>query len=404
MTKTASAGLHIWLPGAHAEAETDVSPMVSGILLKAGVFGLFITFIAFGDQFIGRVNIPYVLSWVGVITALVANYMAAMQEDAKKLLAYSSIGQMGYALFGIALLSHLGWLSALSLSIVHFVYKVILFLAVGGVVYRVKTRNMYQMGGLITRMPISFFTVLVSIIALSGIPPLAGFSGRWITYNAVIEKGWLLQGVVAGVAGLVAFLYLFRLIAAIFLGQLKDQHRKVKEAPFWIILPQVLLILVVMYLSFFPGSFLRPIGEILKDFKTEGALSWTGNSAVSQYGYWNGQAVMWVFMGLFAMNFVILFLSSRHNQKVKQFNIVYAAERPARPETTHFAYNMFAHYRKAVGFLEYPITTKFWNWIADFLHAVAGFFRRVYSGNGQTYLLQIIVFTVLCFLLTKGGF
>ncbi len=404
MTKMASAGLHIWLPGAHAEAETDVSPMVSGILLKAGVFGLLMTFIAFGEQAIGRVNIPYVLSWVGVITALVANYMAALQEDAKRMLAYSSIGQMGYVLFGLALMSHLGWLSALSLSLVHFIYKVVLFLAIGGVVYRVKTRNMYQMGGLITRMPLSFFNVLVCIIALSGIPPLAGFGGRWLTYNAVIEKGWLLQGVVAGIAGLVAFLYLFRLIATIFLGQLKDEHRKVKEAPFFLVLPQLILILAVIYLSFFPGSFLKPIGEILMDFHTEGALTWNGSLAISDYGYWNGQMVMWVFIGLFVVFFVILFLTNRHNQQIKQFNIVYAAERPARPETTHFAYNMFAHYRKAVGFLEYPLTTKFWNSISELLHAVSGFFRRIYTGKGQTYLLQMLLFVVICYLLDNGGF
>jgi NADH:ubiquinone oxidoreductase subunit 5 (subunit L)/multisubunit Na+/H+ antiporter MnhA subunit len=300
-------------------------------------------------------------------------------------------------------LSHLGWLSALSLSIVHFIYKVVLFLAIGGVVHRVKTRKMYEMGGLIKRMPISFFMVLVSIIALSGIPPLAGFSGRWLTYNAVIEKGWLLQGVVGGVAGLIAFLYLFRLIFAVFLGQLKDTHRKVKEAPFFILLPQILLILVVLYLSFFPGAFLRPIGDIVSEFHTTGALSWTGNGAVSEFGYWNGQAVMWVFIGLFAANFILLAFLNRGAQKVKQFNIVYAAERPARPETTHFAYNMFAPYRKALGFLEYPFTTKFWNSISDLLHSIAGFFRRIYTGNGQTYLLQILVFIVISFLLSYGG-
>ncbi|MBI9102067.1 MAG: hypothetical protein JEY99_06615 [Spirochaetales bacterium] len=403
MTKMASAGLHIWLPGAHAEAETDVSPMVSGILLKAGVFGLLMTAIAMGGQSIGVIDLPYVLSWVGVITALVANYMAAMQEDAKRLLAYSSIGQMGYALFAISLMSHLGWLAALSLSIVHFVYKVTLFLAVGGVVYRTKTKNMYQMGGLIKRMPITFFSVLVCIIALSGIPPLAGFSGKWITYNAVLDKGWMLQGAVAGAAGIIAFLYLFRLIFAIFLGQLKDEHRKVKEAPFFIILPQVLLLGVVMFLSFFPGSFLRPIGEILKEFTTEGALVWTGNLASTQYGYWNGVAVMWTFMGLFALFFIIITIGGRRAQMVKQFNIVYAAERPARPETTHFSYNFFAPVRKALGFLEYPFTTKFWNSISDFLHAIAGFARRIYTGNGQTYLLQMIIFVVVTFMLTKGG-
>jgi formate hydrogenlyase subunit 3/multisubunit Na+/H+ antiporter MnhD subunit len=407
MTKLASGGLHIWLPGAHAEAEGDVSPMVSGILLKAGVFGLLMTFIALGDQSIGKVNIAYVLGWIGAITALTANYMAAMQEDAKKLLAYSSIGQMGYALFGLSLMSHLGWLAAISLSIVHFTYKVILFLAIGGVVYRVKTKNMFEMGGLIKRMPLTFTFVLISIIALSGIPPLAGFSGRWITYNAVLQKGWLLQGAVVGVSGLIAFLYLFRLIYAIFLGQLKDAHRKVKEAPLPYLIPQILLIGVVMYLSMAPGAFLRPLGEIVSEFHTEGALVWSeggkGFAATSNYGYWNGVAVMWVFMGLFAMNTLILLWINRGAQMVKQFNIVFAAERPARPETTHFAYNFFAPYRKAIGFLEYPLTTNFWNSISDLLHSIAGFARRIYTGNGQTYLFHILIFVVVTYMIINGG-
>ena len=197
---------------------------------------------------------------------------------------------------------------------------------------------------------------------------------------------------------------MFRLIFAIFLGQLKDNHRKIKEAPFFIILPQILMLGVVMYFSFLPGSLLRPIGEILKDFSTSGALEWQGNLAVSQYGYWNGVAVMWVFMALFVVFFLILLINGRKAQWVKQFNIVYAAERPSRPETTHFAYNFFAPVRKALGFLEYPFTTRFWDGISDFFHAVAGFFRRVYTGNGQTYLLQLVIFVVLTFMLTKGGF
>ncbi|MBN2526996.1 MAG: NADH-quinone oxidoreductase subunit F [Deltaproteobacteria bacterium] len=404
MTKTASVGLHIWLPGAHAEAESDVSPMVSGILLKAGIFGLLMTFIALGDQKIGFVDIAYVLSWVGAISALVGNYLAAMQEDAKRLLAYSSVGQMGYALFGLSLMSHLGWLGALSLSVIHFTYKVILFLAVGGIVYRLKTKNMYEMGGLIRKMPITFFAVLVSIIALSGIPPLAGFGGRWVAYNAVIEKGWMLQGAIIGFSGIIAFLYLFRLIHTIFLGQLKDAHRKVKEAPLPFLLPQMLLIGLVMFLSSRPHTFLAPIGEIVKEFKPDGALTWTGPLAQSHLGYWDGVMVMWVFMGLFAANFALLFIMNRRAQPVKQFNIVYAAERPARPETTHFAYNFFAPYRRALGFLEYPLATHFFDGITDFLHAAAGFIRRLYTGNGQTYLFQIVAFVVVVFLLANGGF
>ncbi|MBN2628411.1 MAG: hypothetical protein JXA95_17225, partial [Spirochaetales bacterium] len=99
----------------------------------------------------------------------------------------------------------------------------------------------------------------------------------------------------------------------------------------------------------------------------------------------------------------LFFTNRKRAQKVEQFNIVYAAERPARPETTHFAYNFFAPYRRAVGTLEYPYVTNFWNGTSNILHGTGGFFRRVYTGNGQTYLLQMVVFTVVTYLLTKGG-
>lgn len=190
MTKTASIGLHIWLPGAHAEAESDVSPMVSAILLKAGVFGLIILMLNMGFQSFGNVDIYYILAWIGAITAVMGNMMAAFQEDAKRLLAYSSIGFLGYTVFGLALMSHLGWLAAISLSVIHFMFKTLLFLAIGGVVWRVKTKEMYKMGGLIKKMPFTFISVLMGIIVISGVPPLTGFGGKWILYNAVLDKGW----------------------------------------------------------------------------------------------------------------------------------------------------------------------------------------------------------------------
>lgn len=160
MTKTAAIGLHIWLPGAHAEAETDVSPMVSGVLLKAGLYGLFVLLMSMGRQSLYGVDLVNMMLWIGALTALLGNLMAIFQEDAKRLLAYSSIGQMGYALFGLALMNHLGWLMALMFVINHYVYKSMLFLSVGGVAKRTGTRAMYQMGGLITLMPLSFIATL----------------------------------------------------------------------------------------------------------------------------------------------------------------------------------------------------------------------------------------------------
>ena len=397
MTKTAAIGLHIWLPGAHAEAETDVSPMVSGILLKAGLFGLFVLLMAMGKQRLYGVELTHVLLWVAAFTALLGNLMAVFQEDAKRLLAYSSIGQMGYALFGLALMNHLGWLMALMFVINHYIYKSMLFLSVGGVAKRTGTREMYRMGGLIRLMPLSFIAVLIGIIAISGVPPLSGFGGRWIFYNAILASDYRLPMVILFLAGPVAFLYLFRLIHSIFLGQLKDELRRVKEAPFWIALPQMLYVGLLLAFALAPGLALRRVDTYLNLFFPEGGLHWEGFEITSDYGYWNPVAIMIVVAVIFVSLFAWLLFVNRRAQKVKQFNIVFSAERPFRPETTHFAWNFFAPYRKALGFLVQPYATTFWGALTDFLHTAGDLARRLYDGNGQSYALHFLAFVVIVF-------
>ena len=403
LTKTAAIGLHIWLPGAHAEAETDVSPMVSGILLKAGLYGLIVLLLTMGKQQINGIELTHVLLWVAALTALLGNLMAVFQEDAKRLLAYSSIGQMGYALFGLALMNHLGWLMALMFVINHYIYKAMLFLSVGGVAKRTGTREMYKMGGLITLMPLSFIATLIGIIAVSGVPPLSGFGGRWIFYNAILSADARLPMIIIFFAGPIAFLYLFRLIYTIFLGQLKDELRRVKEAPFWIVLPQMIYVALLLVFAVVPGLALRRVDAYLNQFFPNGGLHWAGTEITSSYGYWNPVAIMIIVGVIFCTLFAWLLFVNRKAQKVKQFNIVFSAERPFRPETTHFAWNFFAPYRKALGFLVQPFATRFWAALTDLLHAGADFVRRLYNGNGQTYAYHFLVFVVVVFAFRMGG-
>lgn len=404
MTKTAAVGVHIWLPGAHAEAETDVSPMVSGILLKAGLFGLFMLLITMGKQQLYGVELTHVMLWIGAISALIGNLMAIFQEDAKRLLAYSSIGQMGYAVFGLALMNHLGWLMALMFVINHYIYKSMLFLSVGGVAKRTGTRLMYRMGGLITLMPLSFIAVMIGIIAVSGVPPLSGFGGRWIFYNAIMTAEYRLPLVIVFLAGPIAFLYLFRLIHTIFLGQLKDEMRKIKEAPFWIILPQMIFVTALIVFALVPGLALRKVDAYLSQFFAgNGHLNWEGLTITSDFGYWNPVAIMVIIGVIFMTLFLWLLFVNRKAQKVKQFNIVFAGERPHRPETTHFAWNFFAPYRKALGFLTQPLVTVFWETVAELLHSAADILRRFYTGNGQTYAIHLLGFVIIVYVLWMGG-
>ncbi len=398
MTKTASLGLHIWLPGAHAEAESDVSPMVSAILLKAGVFGLLLLMIAMGNN-PQIATIAYYLGWLGALTALVGNMAAAFQEDAKRLLAYSSIAQLGYILFALAMMSHLGWLTAMYYSINHFLYKAILFLTIGAVVLKVGTHSMYKMGGLIKNMPLAFIAVLIGIIALSGVPPLSGFGGKWLFYNAVIDKHWYFQGIIVFFSGIVAFLYLYKLIYSIFLGQLKDNLRHVTDISLWFAIPIYILIIGIMIISAKPEWLLQPLGKMISQWYPNGALAWNGGLATSTYGYWNGNGVMITIGIMFTTILIWLIVLSRKAQKVKQFNIVYAAEAPQRPETTHQSYNMYAGYNKALGWIVAPKITEFWNMMSDWILSLAHFTRLIYNGNGQRYLIYILGYFVIIYFL-----
>ena len=396
LVKAAALGLHIWLPGAYSEAENEVTPIFSAMMSKVALWGFIMLTGFMGTQAIGVFELSNILGWIGVLTAFFGALMAIFQEDIKYLLAYSSMSQLGYMILSVAILSHLGWTTALYMSVTHLFFKGMLFIAIAGLVSRVGTTKMYEMGGLIKRMPVTFISVLIAIIAVSGVPPLSGFGGKWLLYSALLEKGWYFQMGLSFFAGAIAFLYLFRLIHTIFLGQLKDKFRHVKEASLWYLVPQVIFIAGIMAVSMYPNLILKPImAAVETQFPSH--VNWDGYKVITALGYWNGNAVMMITMGIFMVPLIWLLLRLRMVQKVEQFNIVYSAERPDRPETTHFAYNFFSHYQKALGFLVSGQVTRFWNSAAEWFHSLSGMVRHIYTGNGQTYALHIIMYIVILY-------
>lgn len=176
LVKTGALGVHLWLPGAYAEAEDDTSSFFSSVLSKVPVF-VFIGVIAASAGLLTGGGTPpgidftILLSWIGALTALGGTLLAVFQEDIKKTLAYSSMGQLGYIVLAVAMANHFGWTTALYLTLNHFLFKTLLWLGIAGVIYKTGTRMMYQMGGLIKQMPLTFISVLMAIIALSGVPP-----------------------------------------------------------------------------------------------------------------------------------------------------------------------------------------------------------------------------------------
>ena len=216
--KLGGFGVHVWLPDAYAEADDDFTALLSAVVSKAGIFGLVLIAAQLGIRSNIGLDPAYVLGWLGILTATFGALMAVFQEDIKRLVAYSSMGQLGYIVTGVALMSHLGWVSALYLTVNHFLFKGILFLGVAGIVLRTNERLMYKMGGLIKNMPFTFVFTMIAIIAMSGVPPLTGFGGKWMLFNALMDKGWYFLAAFAFFSRAVAFMYMFRLLHTWFLG------------------------------------------------------------------------------------------------------------------------------------------------------------------------------------------
>jgi len=196
----------------------------------------------------------------------------------------------------------------------------------------------------------------------------------------------------------------YRLIDTIFLGQLKDEHRNVKEISVALLIPVYAMLGVIMYFSIFPTKLLKPLSQLAQKYFPENAMTFANGTAITKFGYFNGTSIFIVVMVIFAVVVSWLAYKTRGFHTVKQFNIVYSGESPDRPETTHFAWNFLAGYRKGLGFIVEPYFDRFWDWISDAVHGIADQARRIYTGNGQTYALQIIVYTVVVYFFVNGGF
>src|SRR6266478_2340399 len=187
--------LHIWLPEAHPVAPSNVSALLSGVLIKAGIYGL--TRVLF--DFLGTPP-----NWwgvtvltIGTVSAVLGVLYALMEHDLKRLLAYHSIENIGIILmgFGAALLfrsfghpqlAALALVAGLFHTLNHGLFKCLLFLGAGNVLRATHTRNMEELGGVIRRMPSTALYFLIGAIAISGLPPLNGFVSEWFTYQALL--------------------------------------------------------------------------------------------------------------------------------------------------------------------------------------------------------------------------
>ena len=256
--KSAMFPLHIWLPDA-MEGPTPVSALihaatmvVAGVYLVARMFPLFVGYA------------PEVLHWtayIGAFTALYAAVVACVQSDIKRVLAFSTISQIGFMIVALGVCTSadphtggLGYMASMFHLFTHAMFKALLFLGAGCIIHAVHSNEMSAMGGLRRYMPVTHATFLVACLAIAGIWPLSGFFSKDEILTACFAFSPVMGWVMTGIAGLTAF-YMFRLYYNIFWGrenrELHAAHRP-HEAPLTMTLPLVFLAAVTCVAGFIP--------------------------------------------------------------------------------------------------------------------------------------------------------
>ncbi len=275
--KAGMVPVHIWLPAAHPVAPSNVSALMSGVLIKTGIYG------------IARVSFDFMgtpPNWwgvtvlaIGTISAVLGVLFALMEHDLKRLLAYHSIENIGIILMGLGaglMFLHSGHPALASLALIaglyhtinHASFKALLFLGAGAVLHATHTRNMEEMGGLIRRMPKTALFFLIGAVAISALPSLNGFVSEWLTYQSLLQGFgtttslirlmFPLSGAMLALTGALAAACFVKAFGITFLAQPRSDHaRQAHEAPFTMLLGQGILVAACVFLGLFPTVFLK---------------------------------------------------------------------------------------------------------------------------------------------------
>jgi hydrogenase-4 component B len=287
--------LHIWLPEAHPVAPSNVSALLSGVLIKTGIYGL--TRVLF--DFMGTPP-----NWwgvtvltVGTVSALLGVLYALMEHDLKRLLAYHSIENIGIILMGLGaalmflhthhpILATLALIAGLYHTINHAVFKALLFLGAGAVLHSTHTRNMEEMGGLIKRMPQTALCFLIGAVAISALPPLNGFVSEWLTYQSLLQGFgtteslvrvmFPLAGAMLALTGALAAACFVKAFGITFLAQPRSPHAaEAREVSRSMVAGMGLLAAACVFLGLFAPVFLRlfdPLTQQLTGVQLSSAL------------------------------------------------------------------------------------------------------------------------------------
>ncbi len=245
--KLALFPLHLWLPNAYAYAPSVVTAFLAATATKVAVYMLLrFLFTIFGAGFVQAMLIEQVLLPLALIAVFSASLVAIFQDDLKRMLAYSSVAQIGYMILGVSMLSLTGLTAGILHLFNHALMKGALFLALGAVVYQAGGAQLRDIAGLGRRMPWTFAAIVIGGLSLIGIPATVGFISKWYLVLAALEgRLWWVAVLVLG-GSLLAVVYVWRIIEVAFF-QAPPKRSERSEAPLSLLLPTWALIVANVY-------------------------------------------------------------------------------------------------------------------------------------------------------------
>lgn len=396
-SKAALAPLHIWAPGAYGHTEDPFTSFFSGGLSKTGIYGAFLVVDVFIGTTVlvsyGSVNgltpIGFIIALLGAITAVIGGILAMMQDDAKKLLAYSSVSQLGYIFVGLGVGGSTATAGALYHVLNHTAFKAVLFMGLGAVIYRTGEHRLSRLGGMIHVMPATFWCFLVGIFSAAAIPITSGLASKWLIYEGALEKGVGVLVPILFLASVAAFLYSFRILQGGFMGQLRDEFKDVKEAPMTMLIPMGLIMVALIVIAFVPGLPMELISRAMADIGME-SPEFSAIALDSGVGTYSGLVVM-IAVGVGFFVAALMFFSRPLGRHIDLRDTFTSGEEPIpdMDKRYHYAWKFYAPYERFLRPYFNNWIGKGWAKIYKVASQIARLHRSVLNGDLTGYLWLI---------------
>jgi len=251
--KAAIAPMHTWLPDAHPAAPSPISSLLSGVMIKTGVYGLLRFYILFQTL---HAYWSLILSILAFLTMFIGNLTAMFQTDIKRLLAYSSIAQIGYITFALSI----GTIQSISAALLHVfnhaMMKGLLFMAAGAFYHATGSRDISVLEGVGRRMKLTGVILSIGLLAIAGMPGLNGFVSELLIVSAAIQQELYLQAALTIINFVISVAYYLRLLQRIMLKEPRSDLSRVEEAPATMIAGMVILASLCVFVGVYPSMFI----------------------------------------------------------------------------------------------------------------------------------------------------